>query len=158
MQINIFKFINDETHEKGHVAYILHPENIIEIHDTETGCLIKYANGDHTGEIKDVSARQLKRSIQEQLEQPLGFLKTEYTYMGHPGLRYFNVDHVAAVKSRWVYRDGKRINLCEIELETVRDPVKIDHEAHEVAYQVRRIMKRLDQDQEICCAPETDTE
>ena len=32
--------------------------------------------------------------------------------------------------------------------------IKINHEAHHVAYQIRRVMKRLDQDEEICCAPD----
>ena len=155
---NIMKIVEASSKQ---THYIIYPERIFEIHDTDKGCLIGYTIGG-VADIEGVSARKLKRSIQEQLDEPLGYLKTIYTYGDdQKGLRYFNVDYIAAVHSHGtVNRNGQIIDTCSIvmDLGEHHNKVKIDHAAHEVAYQIKRVLKRLDQDEEICCAPETETE
>ena len=155
---NIMKIVDSSNN--GLTEYILRPENIIEIYDTSKGCEIYYASLKASAAIDGVSARQLKRSIQEKLDQPLGYLKTEYTaHDQHKGTRYFNVDHIAAVISHGTLdKDDKVIDVCSIVFEHGTAPVKIYHSVHDVALQIRRVMKRLDQDQEICCAPEAEQE
>ena len=157
---NIMKVVNASTNNKGQTHYILYPENIYELHDDVEGCRIHYGNGSNALFVENAKARQIKRSIQEQLEQPLGYLKTEYEYMkGHIGLRYFNVDHIAVIISQNPIQNEKNetVEVCAIVLEK-GGTIKIYHPAHEVAYQIRRVMKRLDQDAEICCAPKAEQE
>ena len=158
MQEQILKFV-DESHggNTGITHYILHPERIIEIQDTKIGCKFRYAGGYYEAEIKGTNARQFKRAIQEQLNEPMGFLKTEFpVFVKNDGLRYFNVNRIAAVRTRRV----SNIQTGEVDLHSTlimedhKLPIELDHEAFEVAYQIRRVLKRLDQDSAICCTPE----
>ena len=152
---NIMKFVNSSTKQ---TMYVLYPENIYEIHDTAEGCWIGYSD-DGEAYIDGFTARQVKRSIQEKLDQPLRYLKTEFTYAGHKGTRYFNVAKISAVISHGVVdRNNEKIEVCSIRLHSTPHEYKVDHPAHEVAYQIRRVMDKLDQDEEICCSPETETE
>ena len=99
--------------------------------------------------VAGVTARQMKRTIQEQLQDHhvMGFLKLHSNYHGHKGLRYINVEHIAAV-----FDNGSQ---CEIKLEYHKGLIRLeDVDTLEVAAQVRRVIKRLDQDQELCCKPE----
>ena len=152
---NILKFIDDGNF-KGSTVYIFNPTVIQEIHDTATGCRIVYLSGENF--ITGTSARQLKRSIQEELEQPIGYLKTAYTYRGHEGLRYVNVAHIISLtEASPIVKDGKTVETCQMVLDNEQF-LKFYHSAGEIAYQVRRVLKRLDQDAEICCAPDEETE
>ena len=119
MTLSIMKILDESRLDRNNqplVKYILHPDRIFELHDSEKGCIIKYTHPGGQALIKGHSARQIKRSIQDQLDHPIGFLKTEYTYQSHEGLRYFNVDHIAAVNSRTVFDTQlqKVVNRCEI--------------------------------------------
>ena len=153
---NVMKLVDD----KSQTEYILYPERIREIQDNSTGCWISFAGSRGGVQIPNVSARKVKRSIQDRLEQSLGYLKAEYPGGGaENGVRYFNVDYIASVISHGtVDRNGTLIEVCGILMEDGGHEIKIDHPAHEVAYQVRRVIRRLDQDEEICCSPETETE
>ena len=158
MQINILKFIDDTGTNRGNTQYIIHPDRIIDIYDTETGCYLRYANGRGHGEIKATTARGLKRSIQEQLDEPMGFLKTEYTHYVDPGKKYFNVNQVSAIlaKSAKIV-NNKPVQRCAIQTSD-GEQHWMHHAAQDVAYQVRRIQRRLDQDEDICCAPDNEQE
>ena len=127
-------------------VYIFFPENIFELVDTSAGCLIRYSN-DKTIDIvaANVTARQMKRSIQEQLKEDheLGFLKLESTYHHHKGVRYINVKHIAGLI------DG--IKHCDLVTEYHGRVIRIQESGQEVAAQIRRVIKRFDQDQELCC-------
>ena len=134
-------------------VYIFYPENIYEIKDTpqgETpvGCEILYSQDDNI-EIKvaDVSARKMKRSIQEQLEgnHNIGFLKLHTNTNGIIRLQYINVKHIAGLIAF-----DKR---CDIQMEYHDRIVRVEENPLEVAAQIRRVIKRLDQDQELCCTP-----
>ena len=158
--LNILKIPDADTNNLGKTQYILYPENIYDIHDlSDNKCQVYYAGGKGAVQVGDYSARKFKRYIQEGLDESIGFLKAEYTYNGYKGVRYCNVAHIAAVLSHdKVDHGGKLVDMCSIVFQDAGGPVKIYHPAHEVAYQIRRVMKRLDQDQEICCAPEAETE
>ena len=153
---NIMKFIDGYLKQ---TVYLTYPETVYQIYDNEYGCHI-LIEGQGAANIEDHSARQFKRAIQERLEQPLGFLKTEYTYGDDiKGLRYFNVDYITKIASLPpIVRNDEQIEVCVITTKESPGNVKIYHSAHEVAYQVRRVMKRIDQDAEICCAPESEQE
>ena len=156
---NIMKIVDIENALNKTTKYILRPENIFEMFDDVDGCHIGYANDTASAVIEGISARGLKRSIQDKLEQPLGYLKTRYEYVNQKfGNRYFNVDHIAAVHSHGTLdRNNELIEVCSIVFER-GGAIKIYHPAHEVAYQIRRVLKRLDQDEEICCAPKAEQE
>ena len=157
---NIMKVVDAHNANKGNTVYILYPEKIFEIHDIKKGCLLRFGQafgGDYV-EIENFSARQVKRSIQEKVEQPVGYLKTEYTHEEHKGNRYILVDRISAILSQGTtIHNNETVDVCSIVIEGSRT-VKIYHPAHEVAYQVRRVMDRLDQDAEICCAPSSEQE
>ena len=127
-------------------VYIFFPENVIELMDTAKGCLIKYSNDDNIDVLAaNVTARQMKRSIQEQLKEDheLGFLKLESNYHNHKGVRYVNVKHIAGLID-----NGDQ---CDIHMEYHDRFIRLQENGQEVAAQIRRVIKRFDQDQELCC-------
>ena len=155
MQINILKIPDANPNNLGKTQYILYPERIYEICDIKEGCQVYYKHG--ALQIAGWKARRFKRYIQEEYDDgKIHFLKTEYNFNGFTGVRYFNVAHINAVHSHdKVDHGGNLTDVCSLIMEN-SGPVKIYHPAHEVAYQIRRIMKRLDQDEEICCAPSSE--
>ena len=144
--VDILKFIDRQF--KGQTHYVFQPDQITEMHDWDDGCRFSYAGG--VGSIANVSARQFKRSLQDQLDEPLGFLKTDYAH----GVRYINVKHILSVISRKPYTDGAGTHhTCDVNIDEDTS-YRFAGAAKDVAYQVRRVLKRLDQDEEICCLPE----
>ena len=99
--------------------------------------------------LANVTARQMKRSIQEQLKEnhELGFLKLESNYYNHKGVRYINVKHIAGLTDT----GGQS---CDLQMEYHNRVINIEESGQEVAAQIRRVIKRLDQDQELCCQAE----
>ena len=155
---NIMKFLDSISHNKGQTHYLFHPERIVSIHDTATGCRLIYEDFGR-GEIEGFSARQIKRSIQEQVDEPMGFLKTEYVWKGHTGVHYFNVQRVLSIISvKPEIVNNKEQARCHMLLDYSNGAYTILHPAQDVAYQIKRVLKRLDQDQELCCAPEEEAE
>ena len=135
-------------------VYIFFPENILDLVDTVKGCEIRYSSEINIDVVvENVTARQMKRSIQEQLKEDhnLGFLKLESTYNGHKGLRYINVKHIAGVID-----EGNKD--CYLQPEYHQRQIQVQERAQDVAAQIRRVIKRLDQDQDLCCQIETETE
>ena len=65
---NIMKFIDSKIPSQKETYYIIRPEEIFELHDTKTGCLLRIGKGISSdyAEIENFRARQFKRSIQEQ--------------------------------------------------------------------------------------------
>ena len=144
----ILKLVN-ATDNKTH--YVFFPERIFDLTDTAKGCLLSYSTDPSNVLIANTTARQMKRSIQEQIDHPMGFLKLESVYKGHKGKRYVNVDHIAGLidhGDKTVVRYEHHITYDFTVLE----------KAFDVAYQIRRVIKRLDQDAELCCEPTTETE
>ena len=138
--------IQDSSETRKPNVYIFFPENIFELIDTSAGCLIRFSSDKSTDIVAaNVTARQMKRSIQEQLKEyhELGFLKLESTYMNHEGVRYLNVKHIAGLID-----EGK---FCDLRMEYHNRVIRIEENGQEVAAQIRRVIKRLDQDQELCC-------
>ena len=157
MQGQILKVLDVTNSNKKVTNYISYPEKVLQLIDTSKGVLFEYTGSGHAIVIPDTTARLLKRSIQEQLQDDhkIGFLKLESNYHGHKGLQYINVAHIASIAE--INSDR-----CEVRYEYHNHTVKIDAPAFDVAFQVRRVIKRLDQDQELCCEPvaaeESDTE
>ena len=142
--------IQDSSERNKPNVYIFFPENIFELIDTSKGCLIRFSSDKNIDIVAaNVTARQMKRSIQEQLKEDheLGFLKLESTYSNHKGVRYINVKHIAGLID-----NGN--NQCDIYMEYHNRLIAIDESGQEVAAQIRRVIKRLDQDQELCCQAE----
>ena len=129
-------------------VFIFYPENIYELIDTSRGCVIRYSEDDSQYVlVADVTARQMKRSIQEQLDgnHTIGFLKLHSDYMNHKGLQYINVKHIAGL----IAFDSR----CDLQMEYHDRNVGVEENPLEVAAQIRRVIKRLDQDQDLCCEP-----
>ena len=148
MKEQILKVVN-ATDKKTH--YVFFPERIFDLTDTAKGCLLRYGTDSTSVVIANVTARNMKRSIQEQIEHPMGFLKLENVHNGHKGKRYVNVDQIAGLvdegdKTSVRYEHHIAFQFTVLE------------KAFDVAYQIRRVIKRLDQDAELCCEPETETE
>ena len=148
--VDILKFIDREAKNLTH--YVFKPDEITDMHDFNEGVEFAYAGG--KGSIAGVTARQFKRSLQDQLDEPLGFLKTEYSH----GIRYINVSHILSVIERKPYTDDSGTHHSCIIIIDNNTKYSFTGAAKDVAYQVRRVLKRLDQDEEICCLPEVEEE
>ena len=150
----IFKFTDSNgTH------YNPHPERVIEISDVKytdprtlkkvEGCqVLFYGEGFHHS--LPLSARALKRSIQENTDVEIGFLK--FSHQVQKGNRYINVAHVAdfvidTTGKGHLYLehiDKNYDNPWRITITAPTDPLQ-------VALQLRRVVNRLEQDDELCC-------
>ena len=149
MTLNIMKIVDDETKS---TSYITDPSDMHQILDTSKGCILRFGASRIDVHIHNKSARQMKREIQERLDEPPHFVKMTYTHTdAHVGLRYVNVAHVAGVTVFNVGRDDERAALIFNHVGAV---LKTSSTAQSLAYQVRRILLKLDQDEEICCSAE----
>ena len=144
MQEQILKLPDSATKKTN---YIFHPERIFDLTDSADGCVIHYGGSGREVVVAGKTAREMKRLIQEQILDGMGFLKLESIYLNHKGKRYINVDHIAGVVD---HGNDK----CEIILEHFNYHFGVNENAFDVAYQIRRVIKRLDQDQELCCEPD----
>ena len=143
---NIMKLVDLDNNNRTH--YILRPEEIYQIHDSAKGCVASYSYGGRV-HIAGFTARQLKRSIQDQLdEHSLGYLKTAFEHQGHKGTRYLNVNHILSVMDIGNNRSKILIHIGQVV------KIEVEHSAQSAAYQIRRVLNRQDQDEEICCVPE----
>ena len=146
--------------------YIFRPEDIVDIRDTKKGVdlLLPVAQGEQGNYfpirvVTEKNARDVKREIQENADEPIGYLKmSDPVYGVENGRRYINTRHIMSAHPAKVQRlvDGKYITVDGTF-------VTIDHYGHgvigvamdqvpfEVARQIRRVQKRLDQDEELCC-------
>ena len=150
----------------GITHYIFHPERVAHIHDVgkpDKPAAILYFDGPsyevHTRfRVDGFTARDLKRTIQENASEKLGFLKLNYsTNEGDEHLRrYVNVDHIVSVTAARITRqvDGKSVTLGGANVNGLDFAVTVEGAAFAIAAQIRRVLKRLDQDEEFCCAPE----
>ena len=135
-------------------AWIPFPHEVHRIYENPgfDGCYLEMsAHHEDPGiQIKGHTARQVKREIQENVDVETGFLKTFYVRDGKTYTQYYNVKFLEFMESS-KDRDDKPITLLHF-----RDSKHIDkllHDPAHVALQLRRIIKRLDQDEELCCAP-----
>ena len=149
---------------QGRTHYIFHPERVLDIQDAgkpdKPVAKMYFDPGlgpDHPLEfrIEGITARGLKRSIQENVPEKIGFLKLDYntdTY-GKGARRYINVDSMISLygytRSRQI--DGQTVEVEQAALTAQGFSVFIDATAYNVAWQIRRVLKRLDQDEEFCC-------
>ena len=92
--------------------------------------------------VKGMSARDLKRSIQENVDEDIGFLKMSQRDTALN--TYMNVFYVKGVES--VSAKKARIHVRGADHSWV-----VAHDPTQLALQLRRIVKRMDQDEEICC-------
>ena len=158
--------IHDEVH--GKTVYIPHPNRVAQIYDASfqhshnnpnlprtPGCFIELSAPKDYGRIaiKNVSARKLKRSLQENAGENMGFLKMTFTSKHVPkGIRYVNIDHVLSLN---VSKEGT----ATLEIDDVyrsvhgsESHIRITDEASLIALQMKRIVDKLEQDEELCCA------
>ena len=153
MQEQILKVVDVNS---GKTNFIFFPERVVALTDTSKGCRIDYSDSGHYIVVAGVSALKMKRSIQEQLQEDhsIAFLKLESNYFGHKGKEYINIYHIAGIID---YDET-----CSIVFEHLGHQTKIQEPAYDVAFQIRRLIKKLDQDQDLCCetvaAEESDTE
>ena len=123
--------------------------------------------------VTEKNARDVKREIQEQHDEPIGYLKMTDERFVENGRRYINAKYVVSahpakvstsVDGKPSYVDGAFVSIdhfyddsghgaTEPGLHVALDPF-------EVARQIRRIIRRLEQDEEVCCAaaPEDEEE
>ena len=169
-----------KLHFANTTHYIAHPERVVQIYDAqfynpttekhETGCRVKFQVREKSLPVSGVSARQIKRSIQQNTDVKIGFLKLDFSSDIVKGNMYVNVDHVAALRVEHsvtprvaivlddhLTYDENAIRLKDDEI--VIDP-QSDNSWEQVALQLRRVLNRLDQDEELCCnaPPDADAE
>ena len=149
---------------QGRTHYIFHPERVREILDAgkpDKPAARMYFDQGHGPEhplefrIEGITARGLKRSIQENVPETIGFLKLDYntdTY-GKGARRYFNVDSLVSLRGYTRSRqiDGQTVEVEETTLTGYGHGMRIEATPYSVASQIRRVLKRLDQDEEFCC-------
>ena len=146
--------------------YIFHPERVAHIHDVgkpDKPAAIMYFDGPsyevHSKfRVDGVTARGLKRSIQENVPEKVGFLKLDYNTdsFGKGARRYINVDHIVSVNAAQVFArvDGKSVVVSGTRVHGLDFNVDVEGAPFAIAAQIRRVLKRLDQDEDFCCAPE----
>ena len=130
----------------GQSAWIPFPHTVYTISDQPSGdsyiTMDPSPNSFAGYTVKGVSARDLKRSIQENVDEHIGFLKMN---VADTTMKiYVNVSHVKSIDS--VSAKKARIHARASEYAWV-----VAHDPAQLALQLRRIVKRMDQDEEICC-------
>ena len=134
----------------GQTAWIPFPHTVFSITDEPNGGsrlhMDPHPNNSAEYVVKGVSARDMKRSIQENTDEHIGFLKlsvgTTARKMYMNTFYIESVESLSATKSVINIRGGGG-NALGV-LTVTADPAQL-------AYQLRRIVKRLDQDEEFCC-------
>ena len=138
----------------GQTAWIPFPHTVYSIEDNRIGGTYMLLEPHPTAAaeytIKGHSARDVKRSIQENTDEHIGFLKLA---LGNTGrTRYLNtfyiesLESISAKKARIHARGsgGAGDDGGQLYMDIAADPAQL-------ALQLRRIVKRLDQDEEFCC-------
>ena len=142
---------------KNNTVWIPFPHKTFEILDMSDGggCEIYTSPpAQSVFPIKGKSAREVKRSIQENVDTPIYFLKTYYTINNVNRNVYVNSEVISHVVG--ITKGGNPAT--ELHFDGSEDVFTVLHEPHEVANQLRRIAKRFDQDQELCCSPPPEPE
>ena len=146
----IMKLLDD----KNNTVWIPHPHNVFEIEDIQGGCRIWLHPGSNESlPVKGQTARAVKRSIQENVEVPIYFLKTHYVATEKRTV-YLNTEYLMFVEAS--EKNNEPVAL--LHFEGTPTPFTVEHDPTEVALQLRRIAKRFDQDQELCCSPPPEPE
>ena len=157
---------------RGVTHYIFHPERVREIQDAgkpDKPAARMYFDQGHGPEhplefrIEGITARGLKRSIQENVPETIGFLKLDYNTNTHGkgARRYVNVDSMVSLRGYTRSRqiDGQTVEVEETVLTAQGFSVSVEALPYNVAWQIRRVLKRLDQDEVFCCnAPAAEAE
>ena len=150
-----------DTH--GRTYYLFHTERVIEIRDVGTPdkpaaemlfASISFEEAEKF-KIDGVTARDLKRTIQENAPDKIGFLKLDYNTAVHGknARRYLNVERIVSMRAVRVSKlvDGQRVTLGGAQIYGRFVNLQVEGAVFAIAAQVRRIIKRLDQDEEFCC-------
>ena len=154
-----------KLHDNYGTHYVPHPHRVVMIYDGKVWdpSMNKFVPGvsmqmgfHHQGiSVQNIAALKLKREVQENTEQDIGFLKLNMTRGDvSVGNMYVNLDHVfelrveeqRAVLVMGISPDGGAEHLIYVD-----DPLQ-------VALQMRRVLNRLDQDEELCCNAPPDAE
>ena len=149
----------------GKTAWILHPHRVFFVidHVTKDGCELRLsphletveAGGDFN--ISGYTARQIKRSIQENVDTPIYFLKSVY-YSKHQGQDvprniYFNTDYLSFITETEINKNPQpSVPGTALHFEASKHAWMLEHDHIHVATQLRRIANKLDQDEELCCS------
>ena len=145
--------------------YIFHPERIHGISDfgkpgAPAASLTFYTNTqydrNHGCVVEGISARDMKRSIQENVPESIGFLKLSLPTDRHgpQARRYINVDDIVYISSVRLSRtiDGQKVVVGGSKIHTLHHTITVEGAPFAIAAQIRRVLKRIDQDEEFCCA------
>ena len=156
----------------GRTKYIFNIKGLHDIHDVgkpdKPIAAIRFDANDENSHLQSfrvagVTARDMKRSIQENFPDELGFLKLDYSdaRYGPQARRYLNVTQVIAISPARFGKlvDGQRVLVGGARIQTKGEVIIVEGAPFALAAQVRRVLKRLDQDEEFCCeAPEPEAE
>ena len=156
----------------GVTQYLFHTERVLEILDVgkpEKPAAIMYFDNSHevghweSYRLEGVTARYLKRTIQDNASDKVGFLKLDYNTETHGkgARRYVNVDWIMSIRALNFTKtvDGQKVTVGGALIRGKDLYVHVEGAPFAVAAQVRRVLKRLDQDEEFCCdAPEPEAE
>ena len=149
-------------------VYIFHPERVHDITDAgkpgAPAAVMAYyvesefdTNDFRYFSVEGISARDLKRSVQDNVTEGLGFLKltaSRTDLYGPQARRYINVDDIVYLSSVRIFKqiDGKEVQVGGAKIETKHESITVEGAPFAIAAQIRRVLKRLDQDEEFCCA------
>ena len=149
----------------GKTIWILHPHRIFYILDSKDkkSCDLFMSPHLNTSESKSYiniagySARQLKRSIQENVVEPMHFLKSVHPITHNNTTSeinvYFNVDHLVYITETEINKSPQpSVPGTALHFEGTKHTFKLEHDHKHVALQIRRIANKLDQDEELCCS------
>ena len=155
----------------GKTQYLLHAERVVDISDIgkpdkPAATMTFESLGENfvtRFSIDGVTARDLKRNIQDNASEEIGFLKLDYNtdVFGKNARRYVNVDWLVSIHAENFHKlvDGQRVQVGGARILGRHTDIHIEGAAFAIAAQIRRVLKRLDQDEEFCCnAPEPETD
>ena len=146
----------------GKTIWILHPHRVFDIIDNKDkkSCTMYFTPHLETAPdnivVDGFTARQLKRSIQENVDTPINFLKSVY-YAKHQGnivplITYINTDYLVYLTETEIDKGhNNTVPGTELHFESITHKYILEHDHTHIALQLRRIAERLDQDEELCC-------
>ena len=161
--------------KNDHTVYVPNPHQVVQIYDTTypdthfeaekdarlPGCIMQMTSQPGLGSIPilNFSARQIKRTIQEKVDGGIGFLKMFFNsnYISK-GTRYVNLEHVAFLRHKEGTKPYILLDNDQWENNQTFHRIILEDDPLTIALQMRRVINRLDQDEELCCAapPEED--
>ena len=140
----------------GHTMYIHKPNDIAFIQDTKDGLTIGFpAEGFHRAYIKtDLNARGFKRDIQDNSSEETAWLKVNLEDVSKTARIYVNSKYIVAIEGYSSYPNGREAEPVFYSRFVMHSAIDLSFKMHpgEANRQLNRVLSRLEQDEDVCCA------